>query len=84
VRDVTERYALPFAAWEMRLFLDTHPRDRRAIAAYWQLCSQSPCSGSYACLPQKEYSCDRWCWVDDPWPWEAAANPSAACAKGVQ
>lgn len=41
-------YALPFAAWELRLYLDTHPNDERALAAYRQLCAaQGHCT--YAC-----------------------------------
>ena len=41
-------YALPFAAWELRLYLDTHPDDERALAAYKQLCAaQGGCT--YAC-----------------------------------
>lgn len=34
-------YALPFATWEVRLYLDTHPGDARALALYQQLCAQS-------------------------------------------
>ena len=41
-------YALPFAAWELRLYLDTHPDDGYALAAYKQLCAaQGGCT--YAC-----------------------------------
>lgn len=40
-------YALPFAAWELRLYLDTHPNDERAFAAYKQLCASQGCN--YAC-----------------------------------
>ncbi len=41
-------YALPFAAWELRLYLNTHPDDERALAAYKQLCAaQGGCT--YAC-----------------------------------
>ncbi len=41
-------YAIPFAAWELRLYLDTHPDDERALAAYKQLCAaQGECT--YAC-----------------------------------
>ena len=27
-----------FAAWELRLYLNTHPQCRQALDAYWQLC----------------------------------------------
>lgn len=42
-------YALPFAAWELRLYLDTHPNDERALAAYRQLCSAAGDKCNYAC-----------------------------------
>ena len=73
--DLLADYAVPFAAWEMRLYLDTHPDDRQAMAAYWNFCSQAPCRGNYACLSGRECTYDRWNWIDDPWPWEAEANP---------
>ena len=42
-------YALPFAAWDLRLYLDTHPCDERAFAAYKQLCAAAGEKCSYAC-----------------------------------
>ena len=39
--------AVSFAAWELRLYLDTHPNDERAFAAYKQLCASQGCT--YAC-----------------------------------
>ena len=69
-------YAMPFAAWEMRLYLDTHPDDQQALTLYHTYCNQ--CNEfNYACVPQTLYSNDhpqacplRWTWVDEPWPWE--------------
>lgn len=78
------RYALPFAAWELRLYLDTHPDDEKALAVYRKLCaSLGGCR--YPCVtPQGMTAADnnsqscpcggRWNWIDDPWPWEAEAN----------
>lgn len=77
-------YASPFAAWELRLFLDTHPHDQRALAAYQQLCSQGCAAGGYACLPDSEYNSARWHWIDEPWPWEPEANCGACRAAPVQ
>lgn len=45
--EMTKDYATSFAAWELRLYLDTHPYDERAYAAYKQLCSSQGCT--YAC-----------------------------------
>ncbi|MBQ8537249.1 MAG: spore coat protein CotJB [Clostridia bacterium] len=78
-------YALPFAAWEVRLYLDTHPEDRQALALYQTLCQQCGQADNYACIdsamnqacrecpstPLTAPACPlRWTWVDEPWPWE--------------
>lgn len=43
-----QEYSIPFAAWELRLYLDTHPYDERALSLYHQLCDSQP-KCSYAC-----------------------------------
>ena len=35
--DCCEIYGVPFTAWEIRLYLDTHPDDRAALEAFAQL-----------------------------------------------
>ncbi len=45
--ETTNSSAMSFAAWELRLYLDTHPNDERAFAAYKQLCESQGCT--YAC-----------------------------------
>ncbi len=67
------QYAVPFAAWDLRLFLDTHPNDTAALAAYRQLCSQA--GKNYASVPDYMTNGVRFSWVDGPWPWEYCANP---------
>lgn len=62
-----------FAAWEIRLYLDTHPSDERALHLYRELCEQCPCQ-NYACVCAQGESTHCWNWVDDPWPWEICAN----------
>ncbi len=42
-------YALPFAAWELRLYLDTHPEDEAALREYRRLCTMSGGHCNYAC-----------------------------------
>ena len=69
-------YALPFAAWELRLYLDTHPDDERALAAFRGLCGDHACD--YACAGTVCRG-DGWCWIDDPWPWEREANETEGC-----
>ena len=50
-----------FAAYEMRLYLNTHPEDRSAEQLYRQLWQRSGCH------------LQTWR-MDDPWPWELCAN----------
>lgn len=68
----TEKQSVSFAAWEMRLYLDTHPDDRQALALFERLCG-SINGAAYPCAFVKT-GADRWRWIDDPWPWENADN----------
>lgn len=70
-------YAYPFAAWDVRLYLDTHPDDTEALETYRSLCRQAqnagiPCGG-YACHIPDDTAAG-WTWISDPWPWEPDAN----------
>lgn len=64
-----------FTAWELRLYLDTHPGDANALQFFQQMCQQSK-QPNYACafVPCTE----RWKWIDDPWPWELCADERRA------
>ncbi len=77
---------LDFIAVDLGLFLNTHPHDAEAIAAYNQVITAADtirmkyedafgplCSfRSYASEQQ------HWEWKEQPWPWQAAANFSFA------
>ena len=67
---------MSFSAWEVRLYLNTHPDDQTALQLYQQLCQQTT-APNYACtfVP---CTGSRWTWVDDPWPWEVCANGKGA------
>ena len=76
----TELQALGFAVQELALYLDTHPEDMEALELYRNYQNRlHKCSMEYSekCGPlnhgtpvnDKNYS-----WLDDPWPWEYAAN----------
>jgi len=83
-------YAHSFAAWELRLYLDTHPDDEKALAAYKQLCAAQANTCNYACntcqgrvqrgdavSPMggcKPCGEKVWTWINGPWPWEYEAN----------
>lgn len=62
--------AKAFAAWEMRLYLDTHPCDRQALALFRRLREEAE-EPNYATTFLDEMDCrSTWDWTDDPWPWE--------------
>jgi len=59
-----------FAAWDLRLYLDTHPDDQQAQALFSRLCREVE-DPSYATAFLDGSSCGtQWEWTDDPWPWE--------------
>ena len=69
-KETETRYAVPFLLWELHLYLDTHPDDAEAIAAYRQLLpDDDPETAAGA-----ESGETRFHWVDGPWPWEFRAN----------
>ena len=53
MKDNMKEYSIPFAAWELRLYLNTHPDDEKALPAYRQLCAECESAGvekcNYAC-----------------------------------
>ena len=68
-------YAYPFAQWDLRLYLDTHPDDKEALAYFYALCEEYPtgvCRGMHD--GSRENMCEYWHWIDGPWPWEYEAN----------
>lgn len=66
-----------FAAWELKMFLDTHPCDQRArISAqkYQDLRERltKEYEEKYGPLTNTDPTAGAcWNWVSDPWPWEA-------------
>lgn len=75
--ETTQHQALSFAAWEMRLYLNTHPKDENALQMYEQLCRQMK-APSYACAFAPCSGNGPWQWIQDPWPWELCANERRA------
>ena len=76
----TELQVLAFAVNELALYLDTHPNDAEALEMY-ETYQQALHDG------MMNYSKDRmplnhtvpgrrgrYCWPNDPWPWEYAGN----------
>ena len=66
----TDEQAAAFAAWELRLYLNTHPNDKQALALFRKLCREAD-DPNYATSFLKDVECaSGWDWTDDPWPWE--------------
>ncbi len=75
----TELQTLAFVIQELALYLDTHPEDKEALELYQEYQKiKHKCMMDYNAerplnhtIPAKG---DRYRWLDDPWPWEYAAN----------
>lgn len=65
---------LAFAIQELALYLDTHPDDEKALCLHNKYCRE------YRDLTDKyqkvygpltiNYPCNKWRWLEEPWPWE--------------
>lgn len=72
--------AMSFAMQELRLYLDTHPADTAGIALFNQYANrmaalQAQYQRLYGPLDaDTPNQGNTWRWINDPWPWEAAAN----------
>lgn len=68
---------LSFACVDLNLYLDTHPRDQRALRDYnTYACQLMMLTRQYESMygpmtnfgtAQSQYP---WRWIEDPWPWE--------------
>ena len=76
----TELQALAFAIQELALYLDTHRDDQEALELY-----QSYQEMYHKCMKEYTKNCQPlnhrtpttgscYQWLDEPWPWEYAAN----------
>ena len=76
----TELQVLAFAVNELALYLDTHPEDTEALElyrAYQKLLHDGSMEFSQDTMPLNHatpVTKKRYNWIDDPWPWEYAAN----------
>ena len=75
----TELQTLGFVIQELALYLDTHPEDKEALELYQNyqkmyhkgMMEHNECCQMKHGLPSQG---ERYRWLDDPWPWEYAAN----------
>ena len=69
-----------FAAYDMLLYLDTHPDDKKAFAMFKQLVKDyMQLRNEYETKfgPLEAYNAanfESFNWLDSPWPWEKEAN----------
>lgn len=80
IDDLRKLQQYNFAAYDMILYLDTHPDDKEAFEIFKDL-AQKTCQLKLAF--EKEYGpldhmgaarFDKFRWLESPWPWEKEAN----------
>lgn len=68
-----------FSAWELHIFLDTHPNNCLA-AQKLKECQQTvkaltkQYEDLYGPINETSQNTSRWAWITGPWPWETEAN----------
>ncbi|NLK38477.1 MAG: spore coat protein CotJB [Epulopiscium sp.] len=76
--------SLDFMAVDLGLYLNTHPTDAEAIAAYNQVIEAAERVrahyeenfGPLCSFRSFATNTSNWQWKDDPWPWQASFNNS--------
>ncbi|MCC8169555.1 MAG: spore coat protein CotJB [Oscillospiraceae bacterium] len=69
-----------FAAYDMLLYLDTHPKDKKAFEMFKQLVEKTnKLRNEYEkdfgpLTPFAAAKFNNFTWTDSPWPWEKEAN----------
>lgn len=69
-----------FAAYDMLLYLDTHPDDRQAFSLFKSLVEKTKAQKSEyekqfgPLTPYSAAAFDSFNWLNSPWPWEKEAN----------
>lgn len=68
-----------FSAWELHLFLDSHPNNCEAAkkldecrAMIKKLTKEY--EEKYGTLTESSSNTSRWQWINGPWPWETEDN----------
>ncbi|MGI6486626.1 MAG: spore coat protein CotJB [Tepidanaerobacteraceae bacterium] len=75
VKLLREIQAVDFAIYELALFLDTHPNDRKALENHNNLVARSrqlkaQYEDRFGPLRLDSPSRFPWQYINDPWPWE--------------
>lgn len=67
---------MQFAAWELHIYLDTHPNDTAALKSYKEYDEKAKelikeYENKFGPLMSAGvYGDTRWEWINNPWPWE--------------
>ena len=66
--------AYQFAVTDIALYLDTHPEDEKALCLHREYTRRlkdlrDKYQKVYGPLTI-EYPCNKWRWLEEPWPWE--------------
>ena len=70
----TEAQEAAFTLWELRLYLNTHPADREALALFAGFCRHADGNTYATAFLPDDGNAHHWAWTDDPWPWEYACR----------
>lgn len=70
-----EIMALEFSMIDLNLYLDTHPRDEKALIVFGQYgCRlkdmKEKYENEYGPLTPANAGNSHWKWIEEPWPWE--------------
>jgi spore coat protein JB len=68
-------YAAKFSAWELHIFLDTHPDNCDAAKMLNETQDKIAAlteqyESQYGPLHETSETTSRWAWITDPWPWD--------------
>lgn len=65
-----------FYIYDLNLYLDTHPNDRRTLSDYQQMREQydklvDKYMNNFGPINAQQVTSDNyWSWIEGPWPWE--------------
>lgn len=66
---------LDFAVYELNLYLDTHPDDKKMLGYFKEFVVKSKelkheYNEKYGPLMAADNTADTWEWISNPWPWD--------------
>ncbi len=64
-----------FAAYDLNLYLDTHPHDKKALEMFKEVTCKAKeayveFQKAFGPLTAMDNTQDVWAWGDNPWPWD--------------